>query len=504
MKIFKRLGMLLLPMVLAMALAVSALGAVDDTGFSDVDAGAWYAEAVVYCREHNLMNGTTGTTFAPENSLTRAQLATVLYRIEGTPAVTGTDAFTDTPDGAWYGEAVLWASQQGLIGGYGNGRFGPNNPVTREQMTAILWRYAGEPAAEGNGNFSDAAQIAGYASAAAAWAGANSIVRPTSGDVFSPKSNVTRAQVADALMNYDRMEKSVPEEPTPSEGTKVLIAYFSATNNTESIANHLEAILNADLYEIVPETPYTSADLNYSDSSTRATVEQNDPSARPAISGSVDNMAQYDVIFLGYPIWWGQVPKIISTFLESYDLDGKTIVPFCTSGSSPIGSSAANLHTLASAATWLDGQRFSGSASRDAVETWVNGLNLPRQTETQEGGTTMLNITVNGTTLTAQLADNSSAQALRELLASGPRTIQMSDYGSMEKVGPLGQSLPTNNEQIDTTAGDIILYQGNQIVIYYDTNSWNFTRLGRITDVTAQELREILGSGDVSATFSLK
>ena len=96
----------------------------------------------------------------------------------------------------------------------------------------------------------------------------------------------------------------------------------------------------------------------------------------PAISGGVDNMEQYDVIFLGYPIWWGQAPKIISTFLESYDLSGKTIVPFCTSGSSGIGSSATNLHSLAGSATWLDGQRFSGSASRSTVESWVNGLGL--------------------------------------------------------------------------------------------------------------------------------
>ena len=131
----------------------------------------------------------------------------------------------------------------------------------------------------------------------------------------------------------------------------MLIAYFSATNNTEGIANHLDAILDADLYEIVPETPYTSADLNYN-TDCRANREQNDASARPAISGSVDNMEQYDVIFLGYPIWRGQAPKIIYTFLESYDLSGKTIVPFCTSGSSGIGSSATNLRTLASSATW--------------------------------------------------------------------------------------------------------------------------------------------------------
>lgn len=375
MKNLKHFGALLLTLTLALALAVPALAAVDDTGFSDVDAGAWYAEAVIYCREHNLMDGTGNNRFAPESSLTRAQLATVLYRIEGTPAVTGTDAFTDTADGAWYNDAVLWASQQNLISGYGGGLFGPNDPVSREQMAAIFWRYAGSPAADGAGDYTDEAEIASYAAAAVDWASVNNIVAPASAGVFAPKSNATRAHIAAALMNYSRSQPAPVPQPAPSEGRKVLIAYFSATNNTEGIANHLDAILDADLYEITPETPYSAADLDYN-ADCRANREQNDASARPAISGSVENMEQYDVIFLGYPIWWGQAPKIISTFLESYDLSGKTIVPFCTSGSSGIGSSATNLHSLASSATWLDGQRFSGGSSRSTVEAWVNGLGL--------------------------------------------------------------------------------------------------------------------------------
>ena len=177
-----------------------------------------------------------------------------------------------------------------------------------------------------------------------------------------------------------------PETSPPSgsatagdaEGTSqnILIAYFSATNNTEGVANHLADLLGADLYEIVPETPYTSDDLNYNDSSSRSSLEMNDPDARPAISGGVDNMEQYDTILLGYPIWWGEAPRIISTFLESYNLEGKTIVPFCTSGSSGIGSSATKLQDLASGAEWLEGQRFSGGASVDDVQSWVDHLNL--------------------------------------------------------------------------------------------------------------------------------
>ncbi len=121
----------------------------------------------------------------------------------------------------------------------------------------------------------------------------------------------------------------------PATGnSQVLIAYFSCTNTTEGIAKHIQAETKGTLYEIIPEITYTSADLNYN-SDCRANREQNDPAARSAISGSVENFDKYDIVFIGYPIWWGQAPKIIYTFLESYDLSGKTVVPFCTSASTP-------------------------------------------------------------------------------------------------------------------------------------------------------------------------
>ncbi len=223
MKLLKRFGVSILALTLALGLTVPAFAAVDDTGFSDVDANAWYAEAVIYCREYNLMAGIGNNQFTPESNLTRAQLATVLYRIEGTPAVTGTDAFTDTPDGAWYRNAVLWASQQELISGYGGGLFGPNDPVTREQMTTILWRNSGSPDANSENVFTDEADIASYAAAAVDWSANNNIVRPVSSETFAPKSNATRAQVADALMNFDRIQQSAPESPVVTNDNFALI-----------------------------------------------------------------------------------------------------------------------------------------------------------------------------------------------------------------------------------------------------------------------------------------
>jgi len=157
----------------------------------------------------------------------------------------------------------------------------------------------------------------------------------------------------------------------------ILIAYFSCTGNTRSLAEQIAHVSKADLYEIKPKIPYSSADLNWRDNSSRANKENNDSSSRPMISGNVENMEKYNIIFLGYPIWWGQAPKIIYTFLESYDFSGKTIVPFCTSGSSPIGTSASNLKKLCSNnTTWLSGSRFAGNTSRSAVVTWINELGL--------------------------------------------------------------------------------------------------------------------------------
>lgn len=164
--------------------------------------------------------------------------------------------------------------------------------------------------------------------------------------------------------------------PEPDTGTKVLVAYFSATGNTRPLAEYMADGLGADLYEIVPEEPYTDADLDYGNSNSRTSIEMNDPSSRPVISGSVENMEQYDIVFVGYPIWWGDAPHILYTFMESYDWDGKTVIPFCTSGGSGIGSSATNLESLTSGADWLLGRRFSSSASQDELLAWADSLNI--------------------------------------------------------------------------------------------------------------------------------
>ncbi len=153
--------------------------------------------------------------------------------------------------------------------------------------------------------------------------------------------------------------------------SKVLVAFFSASGSTRKLAGKLAEATGADLFEIVPETLYTKADLNWMDKKSRSTVEMNDPSCRPTIKTKVADMAQYDVVFVGFPIWWYREPSIIDTFMESYDFSGKTVVPFATSGGSGIGGSGRNMQKLAPGASVAVGNRFGGITSAAKLKAWA-------------------------------------------------------------------------------------------------------------------------------------
>ena len=156
--------------------------------------------------------------------------------------------------------------------------------------------------------------------------------------------------------------------------SKVLVAYFSASGVTAGVAEKLSNAIGADLYEIAPEVPYTRADLNWMDKKSRSTVEMEDRSSRPAIGTKVENMDQYDTVFVGFPIWWYREPSIIDTFMEAYDFTGKTVVPFATSGGSGLGDSYKNLQALAPGAKVINGERFPGSVAEDKLRTWAQGI----------------------------------------------------------------------------------------------------------------------------------
>lgn len=152
---------------------------------------------------------------------------------------------------------------------------------------------------------------------------------------------------------------------------KTLVAYFSASGVTAKLAKTLAAAIGADLHEIQPEQPYTAADLDWMNKKSRSSIEMNDKAFRPAVVNQVENMAQYDTVFVGFPIWWYVAPTIINTFLEQYDLTGKKIIPFATSGSSGMGGTNAELKNSCKGAELLEGKRFAANASGGELKAWA-------------------------------------------------------------------------------------------------------------------------------------
>ena len=165
-----------------------------------------------------------------------------------------------------------------------------------------------------------------------------------------------------------------PENQEDEIMSRILVAYFSASGVTAKVARKLAGAAGADLFEIRPEVPYTRSDLNWMNRKSRSSVEMNDRNCRPAIASGLDNMSDYDTVFVGFPVWWYREPSIIDTFMESYDCAGKTVIPFCTSGSSGIGSSGSNMQDLAPGAKVLEGRRFSGSVSEKELAKWAESV----------------------------------------------------------------------------------------------------------------------------------
>ena len=157
---------------------------------------------------------------------------------------------------------------------------------------------------------------------------------------------------------------------------KILVAYFSASGVTAKAAEKLAEAAQADLYEIKPKIPYTRADLDWTDKKSRSSVEMNDKASRPAIAGKVENMEEYDTVFIGFPIWWYVAPTIINTFLESYHFSEKTIIPFATSGGSGMGRTNENLKPSCPGAVLMPGKMLNGSLSETELKNWVENIGL--------------------------------------------------------------------------------------------------------------------------------
>lgn len=169
-------------------------------------------------------------------------------------------------------------------------------------------------------------------------------------------------------------DKGVAEQDnnTPATAGKALVVYFSCTNITKDIAEKIATAAEADIHAIIPAEPYTAADLDYRNENCRANKEQNNDAARPALSSKLDGVGNYDTVYVGFPVWWAKMPKVMFTFFEAYDFSGKTIIPFCTSGSSSIANSVEEIKSLEPKAMVKEGKRFNAGASQTEVNTWVN------------------------------------------------------------------------------------------------------------------------------------
>ena len=258
---------------------------------------------------------------------------------------------------------------------------------------------------------------------------------------------------------------------------KSLVLYFSATNNTEQIAKYISEITSSDILEIIPKDIYTDEDLDYNNDNSRANREQNDKNSRPEISNNLD-LENYDIIYLGYPIWWGEEPRIILTLLDNYNLENKTIIPFCTSGGSGIELSVNNIRNYNNKLNVLDGKRFSTNVSKEEATTWINSLNI-----FNNSGSKSAKLLIDNKEYSITLEDNETVAAL---VNNMPLDLSMSNLNGNEFYSYLDFTLPTNSSNPGKiNKGDIYLYGNNCIVIFYETfnTSYSYTKIGKLDDI---------------------
>lgn len=216
-------------------------------------------------------------------------------------------------------------------------------------------------------------------SLAACGSGANEQKTQPDSETGTEVSNIQAEVVTDDEEGSDKSsEETTPiaaedndAEPATS-GKDTLVIYFSATGTTRGVAERIAEAEDADIYEILAAEPYSDADLDWNDSNSRTTKEQNDSSSRPKIGSETIDLSGYSVVYIGYPIWWGEEPRIMDTFVESYDFDGITVIPFCTSGGSGIGGSGKKLADNAESGNWLEGERLQSSISDSDLQRWID------------------------------------------------------------------------------------------------------------------------------------
>ena len=291
---------------------------------------------------------------------------------------------------------------------------------------------------------------------------------------------------------------------------KTLIVYYSYTNNTEQIVDDLKTMINADVIEVEP----ANKNLDYAANNYAIGTEQlnkiknhpNDESSYLAIDPVIVDMSKYNTVIIATPLWWSQMASNMQTLLFKYgdEMAGKNIGLIVSSHSSGISGVEADAKRLVpngkfyTKSLWINASKHS--QRKALLEQWLKDVNYNDNVNVDYN---TMNLKVNNSTMKVKLSDNAATKALVERLKEGTITYNAYDYGGFEKVGALGFSLPSNDTYITTEPGDIMLYTSNQLCIFFDSNSWEYSPIGKIEGMTKQQLKDAFGTGEVSITLSL-
>ena len=291
---------------------------------------------------------------------------------------------------------------------------------------------------------------------------------------------------------------------------KTLIVYYSYTNNTEQIVDDLKTMINADVIEVEP----ANKNLDYAANNYAIGTEQlnkiknnpNDESSYLAIDPVIVDMSKYNTVIIATPLWWSQMASNMQTLLFKYgdEMAGKNIGLIVSSHSSGISGVEADAKRLVpngkfyAKSLWINASKHS--QRKALLEQWLKDVNYNDNVNVDYN---TMNLNVNNSTMKVKLSDNAATKALVERLKEGTITYNAYDYGGFEKVGALGFSLPSNDTYITTEPGDIMLYTSNQLCIFFDSNSWEYSPIGKIEGMTKQQLKDAFGTGEVSITLSL-
>ena len=383
---------ILLTAALALSLALPALAA--PSGFTDVPEDAPYAEAVAYVRDRGIMNGTAETTFDPSGTVTRGQLAAILYRASGSPTVENAVFFNDVTPGMYYADASAWAAANGYVNGYEDGSFRGGNPVTRQQTAAILWRMAGSPDSGAEAGFTDREIVSQYAGTAVDWAYEQGIVSLSDGETFAPGAPAERSRMAVTLMRYLQWaEENDTGTATSNNAGGALVVYFAVAENSDVDAVSSASVISAGdprgypkfvadviaertggtLFSIRTET----RDPGVYDTLADYAKNEKDTGTLPELADRIENFDDYDAFFIGYPVWWYTLPQVMLRFFGEYDFSAKTVIPFCTHYGSQSGGTFERIAELEPDATVKEGlylHQNEVTASESRILAWLDGL----------------------------------------------------------------------------------------------------------------------------------